>query len=481
MPLALEMGFSSWTALIPFLVLVTCFAALRISLLYSAYIGLLSSCLITQGIFHADTPLWTLTLQKTGVFMVEIGLILLGAFFFIEVARRTQVLDSVAELIREYHPDRLVQAVLLTFPIEWMIEGSSGFGTPILLVAPLLLSMGFSPLLSATLPFVSVIVAIPYGALGTPLRLGFPGSNEALATLSQLTTWGMIPAVFLAPWVSTALVLKLDTNASHRSQGQTRNWRRFALWLFCLSATYAGVSLWLSARAPEFTAAGAAWVTFLAALGLRKLLQSSAQPLPPIRAWRGIAIYGGLILFLAIGKWFWLEERFELLPVRKFNPGWGFILAGVLLLISARNSNLWAEALVNTGYRARRTLIVFFCMTWTVQQMQVTGALHSLGTALPAWLLDGGTPLAGWLGSMIIGTSTLSNLFLSPLYAAPLQPALAVGSAIGVQMAFQSITAARSILHDAIEERSIFRVLAPLSLAFVLIWTLIHHYWISLW
>ena len=77
-----------------------------------------------------------------------------------------------------------------------------------------------------------------------------------------------------------------------------------------------------------------------------------------------------------------------------------------------------------------------------------------------------------WLGSILVGTSTMTNLLLSKIVDPVKYVALAGGSAIGVQLAFQSLVAMKSVLHDRLSEKELFTLIAPLSLGFILILSL---------
>jgi L-lactate permease len=108
-------------------------------------------------------------------------------------------------------------------------------------------------------------------------------------------------------------------------------------------------------------------------------------------------------------------------------------------------------------------------MTFLVQQLRANGSLELLTRSLPEALLSGATPVLGWLGSIFVGTSTMSNLLLSKVVDPIRYVSLAAGSAIGVQLAFQSVVAMKSILHDQLSEKRIFLLIAPLSLTYVLL------------
>ena len=115
-------------------------------------------------------------------------------------------------------------------------------------------------------------------------------------------------------------------------------------------------------------------------------------------------------------------------------------------------------------------------MTFLVQQLRANGSLDLMTRSLPSSLLDHGVPVLGWLGSIFVGTSTMSNLLLSKVADPIHYTALASGSAIGVQLAFQSIVAMKSILHDRVSEKRLFALITPLSTGFILL--LCANFWI---
>lgn len=450
---------SNFIALIPFAVLFACFALLRINLLHSAFVALLCCTLFTQTFGHATQEMWQTSLLNTGIFLFEIGVIIFGAFFFIEIARRNHLLDSLAKLVHEITDDRIAQAILVTFPLELMIEGSSGFGTPILMIAPLLKAIGFPILLCATLPFICMVIAIPFGALGTPIRLGFPDPGLDIPALSHAAALTVTPFLILAPALCAYLVYRFDPKARE----QSRSYPRLVLWGLLLCAVYGVTNYFVSYLGPEFPGLASAFATFLTAIFTRSWFFGTR----PIRSYKGIQLYGVLLFLFWIGKQIWLDQKIPGTPLRCFNPGMVFLIVGTILMFVHRLS--WHDVAYSTWVSAKRTLMVFFCMTWIVQQLKASSALENLAMQLPTFLLHEGAPITAWLGTILIGTSTMSNLFLSHLYNASFHPWLAASSAVGVQLAFQSVTGVRSILKDEIEERAIFRILAPISISFMLI------------
>ena len=445
----------SFSALIPFVFMFICFVGFRFPLTNASFVALLTSTVITQTLFQATSEMWSRALNRTFQISVEIGLILLGAFFFLEVCRRTKTIESLAKLVREVSSNRVVQGVLVTFPMELMVEGSSGFGTPLLIIAPVLMALEFDIVLCALLPFVTFIVGIPYGALGTPIRLGFPdGSNVAHGVMCLLLIFTFISPLF----------------ASYLIQKKFRI--KEVLWIFLLSSIYATTAFFISKTGPEFVALAPAFLTFVVGMVSARFLFRDEKP-APIREARGMVIYGLLLLVMWIGKHTFMDQLIPGTPIRIFNPGFVFILFGFGMLWFFRSKET-GEILRTTGERSKRTLMVFFCMTFVVQQLRECGALTKLNEGLPDILLGPGAPVLGWLGSVFVGTSTVSNLLFSKVVDPVHFIALGAGSAIGVQMAFQSVSGIRSVIQDQLSEKEIFLKLVPLSIACITIVTVIY-------
>ena len=440
------------------------------ALTHASLIALLACTLLSGTVFHSTTEIWNASLLRTGEFLAEIGIILVGAFFFIEVAQRNHILTSLAGLIREVSKDRIIQGILVTFPMELMVEGSSGFGTPLLIIAPLLLALHFPIELCVLLPFVNIVNGIPFGALGTPIRLGFPGSSIHLASEVSLL---LLPFAWIGPFLTYGLIWMKDPESKTSPHS---HWKR-VLWVILLGTVFSGTSIFVAKIGPEFPALAGGFFTFVFGVISGKLFFSENHtPLHFFQHRRGIAVYGLLLITLWLGKQFWMDRLIPETHIRMFNPGLIFIFFGVVLMMIYQPKSL-GESIRHSLLRSKRTLLVFFCMTFIVQQMRMNGGLEKLTSAIqdsfcgPS-LLTFGVPILGWLGSILVGTSTVSNLLLSRIVDPSFYAPLAVGSAIGVQLAFQSITAMKSILNDRINEKTIFRLLAPLSLGFTLLFIL---------
>src|SRR5205085_10524249 len=91
--------------------------------------------------------------------------------------------------------DRRLQCVLIAFSFGAIIEGTSGFGTPVAIAGAVMVGLGFRPFQSAVLNLLANTAPVAWGAIGTPIV-----TLAAVSGLDQLTLSAM--AGRQLPWVS---------------------------------------------------------------------------------------------------------------------------------------------------------------------------------------------------------------------------------------------------------------------------------------
>ncbi len=102
----------------------------------------------------------------------RILVIVFGAILLLYTLKRSGAFDVINAGFSEISDDRRVQVILLVFLMGSFIEGAAGFGTPAAIVGPLLVGLGFPPLAAVVVALTGNILAITFGAVGTPLIIG---------------------------------------------------------------------------------------------------------------------------------------------------------------------------------------------------------------------------------------------------------------------------------------------------------------------
>ncbi len=132
--------------------------------------------------------------QVRGIFRaVYVLYIIWGALLFFRVTEADGTLKAMSASLRQLSPGKTLQVLLLAWGFASFLQGVGGFGVPVAVVAPILVSMGFSPLEAVVMPSLGHAWAISFGSLGA--------SYEALTSATG------VPGPEIAPWMAVALGL----------------------------------------------------------------------------------------------------------------------------------------------------------------------------------------------------------------------------------------------------------------------------------
>jgi lactate permease len=169
---------------------------LGISAPYAAVYGVLAAFLVSCIAF--GMPLASaVSAFALGTLSGFLGIIwiVLGAMFLYTMTVVTGKFEIVKESIVHISFDRRLQCVLIAFSFGAIIEGTSGFGTPVAIAGAVMVGLGFKPFQSAVLNLLANTAPVAWGAIGTPIV-----TLAAVSGLDQLTLSTM--AGHQLPWVS---------------------------------------------------------------------------------------------------------------------------------------------------------------------------------------------------------------------------------------------------------------------------------------
>ncbi len=150
----------------------------------------LITLLIVLSIWHLNPLLISASFVKGALIAIEIMLIIFSAIWLIAILQEKQKIKTLHTLLVSISPDARIQAIIIAWLFGSLIEGIAGFGTPAALAAPLLVSLGFNPILAVITSLVANSTAVSFGAAGTPIlfglgKLGF--ENDLLKQVYQTT------------------------------------------------------------------------------------------------------------------------------------------------------------------------------------------------------------------------------------------------------------------------------------------------------
>jgi lactate permease len=158
-----------------------------ISAPYAAFYGVLAAFIVSIFIFAMP---WGAAVSAFayGALSGFLGIIwiVLGAMFLYTMTVITGKFEIVKESIIHISFDRRLQVLLIAFSFGAIIEGTSGFGTPVAIAAAIMVGLGFSPFQAAVLNLLANTAPVAYGAIGTPIVTLGQVSGLDPFTLSQM-------------------------------------------------------------------------------------------------------------------------------------------------------------------------------------------------------------------------------------------------------------------------------------------------------
>src|SRR5271167_3593811 len=116
--------------------------------------------------------------------------------------------EIVKESIIHISFDRRLQVLLIAFSFGAIIEGTSGFGTPVAIAGAVMVGLGFKPFQSAVLNLLANTAPVAWGAIGTPIVTLAAVSGLDEVTLSAMAGRQLPFVSILVPfWLIATFVL----------------------------------------------------------------------------------------------------------------------------------------------------------------------------------------------------------------------------------------------------------------------------------
>jgi lactate permease len=163
---------------------------------WAAFFGVIAAFLVSCLAFGMPVPA-AVSAFALGTLSGFLGIIwiVLGAMFLYTMTVITGQFEIVKDSIVHISFDRRLQSVLIAFSFGAIIEGTSGFGTPVAIAGAVMVGLGFRPFQSAVLNLLANTAPVAWGAIGTPIV-----TLAAVSGLDQVTLSAM--AGRQLPWVS---------------------------------------------------------------------------------------------------------------------------------------------------------------------------------------------------------------------------------------------------------------------------------------
>ena len=136
--------------------------------------------------------------------------IVLAAMLLYTMTLAAGKFEIVKESIVHISFDRRLQCVLIAFSFGAIIEGTSGFGTPVAIAGAVMVGLGFKPFQSAVLNLLANTAPVAWGAIGTPIVTLAAVSGLDEVTLSTMAGHQLPWISVLVPFWLVAVFVKME-------------------------------------------------------------------------------------------------------------------------------------------------------------------------------------------------------------------------------------------------------------------------------
>lgn len=139
--------------------------------------------------FGAGPELIAYSQVKSMLLSLDVLYIIWAALLFFHVANEAGAVNSIGNMLTSLTTDRTLQGLLVGWVFVSFLQGVGGFGVPVAVTAPFLVSMGFNPITAVIMTSLGHGWAVNFGSMGTSYQSMMAVTNlsgEYLAPMSAI-------------------------------------------------------------------------------------------------------------------------------------------------------------------------------------------------------------------------------------------------------------------------------------------------------
>ena len=381
--------------------------------------------------------------------------IVFNALLLYNIAVISGRFDAFRDWVLEHLPDdRRIVLVVIGFCFGCLLEGISGFGTPVAITSALLILVGYPPLEALTFTLIFNTAPVAFGALGAPVTVlgqvtGLPAAQLGAMIGRQLPFLAMllpfyVMAIYGGMRSVRALwpVLLVAGGSFAVGQFVSSNYLDYALTdvlssLTALVATLGFLRVW--APAPDAEFAMRAVPVAARAVGADVVVGRPARPIPGWQGWIPWIVVSVVVILwthlkiFAIGQqaipWPGLHNAalITLYNDKPYGAVWTFqpLATGSAILLSAVitaalvgvGPGRFIECIGQTWKQARIAILTVALIVGLAYLMNYSGLNYTLGLGVASVgvFFPLVSPFLGWVAVFLSGSDTSGNALFGNL------------------------------------------------------------------
>ncbi len=459
-PVADSLPLSFLVAALPIATVLVMLGVLRRPAWQSSLGGLVVGLVVAVLVWQFPVGLALDSVAAGAVFAIwPVMWIVFNALLLYNIAVVSGRFDAFRDWVLDHLPDdRRIVLVVIGFCFGCLLEGISGFGTPVAITSALLILVGFAPLEALTFTLIFNTAPVAFGALGAPVTVLGQVTGLSPVTLGAMIGRQLPFMAMLLPFYVMALyggmrsiralwpVLLVAGGSFALGQFVSSNYLDYALTdvlssLCALVATLGFLRVWSPAPAPEFAmprVAAPASAATARAVGADVVAVRARSTVPAWQGWVPWILVSAVVIawthfkVFALGQqtfqWPGLHNQVLITLYDKpyaalyvFQPlatGTAILLSAVLTAgVVGVGPGRFLQCAAQTWRQSRVAILTVALIVGLAYLMNYSGLNYTLGKGVASVgvLFPLLSPFLGWVAVFLSGSDTSGNALFGNL------------------------------------------------------------------
>ncbi|UNU73027.1 L-lactate permease [Moraxella nasovis] len=179
-------------ALLPILIVFILLVVMRLPAKIAMPVAYVATALLSLFVWQTSSAQVAAASVHGVLTAVNVLFIVFSAILLLNTLKESGAIVAIRQGFMGISPDRRVQMIIVAWLFGSLIEGSTGWGTPSAVGAPLLLALGFPAMACVMAILIIQSTPVSYGAVGTPILIGVnSGLQNKEDVASEIAKYGM--------------------------------------------------------------------------------------------------------------------------------------------------------------------------------------------------------------------------------------------------------------------------------------------------
>ncbi len=190
----MELTLSSWLlSFLPILTVIVLMLLFKWGALRASAMSFLVAVAVSLIAFGGSWLILAWSQVKALILALNLLAIVWGALLLYSLASEAGTIRAISLFIPRLSNDRSIQLLLIAWLLTSFLQGMGGFGVAVAVGAPILVGMGFSPILSIVMTTIGHAWAVSFG--------GMASAFESLVVVSH------VPGILIAPYAAVLFAI----------------------------------------------------------------------------------------------------------------------------------------------------------------------------------------------------------------------------------------------------------------------------------